>query len=75
MTKVENHSRIPNWAMAIFLGTLISAFTGGWIKVDNLEKEVVRMKEAEKFRSAQMVKIDNKLDEILFRLRKLETNN
>ena len=74
MTKYfKETTEIPNWVMSIILVSVIGVAGLGWTKVDSLEKELIVTKEKITYRTEEIKKIDHKLDEILCRLRELET--
>lgn len=70
--KMKEHTSIPNWMLSVVVLVVISLFSAGWVKVDNLSEKVIKTEEAIKYRTYQMDRVDKKLDEILTRLRNLE---
>lgn len=70
--KLKEYIRVPNWILIIIVGLFISIFTTGWVKIDNIRRELTIEQTSRCYIEKMLQTIDKKLDKIDERLDKLE---
>jgi len=70
--KLKECIGVPKWIIIMFATLLISLFTTGWVKIENLREDITVEKTSRIYIEKMLSQIDKKIDRIDVRLGNLE---